>query len=153
MVGARRHLRGDEPVAEVVTPDRLAEVLPRAEVVVLCAPANASTRHLVDEAFLENMKPGALLVNIGRGSVVDEAALLRALDNGPLGAAILDVFETEPLPTASPLWAHPKVAVTPHNSAIASALSRRQEDLFVENLSRFVGGEPLRGVVTVDDLD
>ena len=153
VVGVRRHPRGDEPVSEVVTPERLAEVLPRAEVVVLSAPANASSRHLVDDAFLRNLRPGALLVNVGRGSLVDESALLRALDDGTLGAAALDVFEDEPLPGDSPLWAHPKVAVTPHNSAIATARFRRQEDLFVDNLARFVKGEPLRGVVTEADLD
>jgi phosphoglycerate dehydrogenase-like enzyme len=153
VIGVRRHPRGDEPVAETVTPDALSSVLGRAEVVVLCAPANASTRHLVDDAFLAAMAPGSLLVNIGRGSVVDEAALLRALDGGGLAGAVLDVFETEPLPEDSPLWAHPKVAVTPHNSAIAGARYRRQEDLFVANLGRFVRGEPLSGVVTEHDLD
>lgn len=153
VVGVRRHPGADEPVQEVVTPDRLAEVLPRAEVVVLSAPANASTRHLVDTAFLGHLRPGTLLVNIGRGSLIEEPALLRALDDGTIGAAALDVFETEPLPAASPLWSHPKVTVTPHNSAIASARFRRQEDLFVDNLHRFVNGEPLRGLVTAADLD
>ena len=99
------------------------------------------------------MRSGSLLVNIGRGSVVDEAALLEALDRRPLGGAVLDVFETEPLPEDSPLWAHPKVVITPHNSALADARYRRQLELFSENLGRYRRGEPLRGVVTEADLD
>ncbi len=153
VVGVRRHPSRDEPVSEVVTPDRLFTVLPDADVVALCAPANASTAHLVDERFLARMKPGALLVNIARGSLVDEAALLRALDTGPIGAAALDVFETEPLPRDSPLWTHPKVSITPHNSATSTGQLRRQEELFFDNLARLLADEPLRGVVTVADLD
>jgi phosphoglycerate dehydrogenase-like enzyme len=152
-VGVRRHPTGDEPVDRLVQPDELTGVLSGADVVVLCAPANATTQHLVDGGFLAAMKQGALLVNIGRGSLVDEAALAEALDRGSIGGAILDVFETEPLPAESPLWAHPKVVVTPHNSAIARARFWREEALFSDNLGRFLRGEPLRGVVTKADLD
>ncbi|MGH8994582.1 MAG: D-2-hydroxyacid dehydrogenase [Acidimicrobiales bacterium] len=152
VIGVRRH---PEPVdgVEMVTPDGLASVLRRADVVVLCAPANASTRHLVDPSFLAAMKPGSLLVNIGRGSIVDEAALVAALDSGPIGAAVLDVFETEPLPRSSPLWHHPQVTVSPHSSGSSIARADRQADLFSENLGRFVSGERLRNLVTESDLD
>ncbi len=81
-----------------------------ADVVALCAPSNASTRHLVDASFLGAMQQSALLINIGRGSVVDEEALLAALDAGSIAAAALDVFETEPLPADSPLWDAPPCA-------------------------------------------
>jgi len=153
VIGVRRRPSSGEPVDEMVTPGDLPAVLPRADVVVLCTPANASTDKLVDDAFLGAMSGRALLVNIGRGSVVDEAALVRALDNGQIAAAALDVFETEPLPADSPLWTHPKVTVTPHTSAISSARLSRQADLFTDNLSRYRRVEPLRNLVTAADLD
>jgi phosphoglycerate dehydrogenase-like enzyme len=151
-VGVRRRPTGHEPADEMVTPTELLEVLPGADVVALCAPANPTTEHLVDRRFLAAMKPSALLINIGRGSVVDERALVAALDAGELAAAVLDVFETEPLPPDSPLWSHPKVTVTPHDSANSNRRVLRQFELFTDNLGRFRRSEPLRNVVTVDDL-
>lgn len=153
VVGVRRRPDPGAPVDRMITPDALSSVLGDADVIVLCAPANASTAHLVDDEFLSQTKPDALLVNIARGSLVDEAALVRALDEGRLGAAVLDVFETEPLPSDSPLWDHPKVDVVPHNSALSRARVRRQVDLFVDNLGRYRRGEPVRNLVTPADLD
>jgi len=153
VVGVRRRPATDEPVDEMVTPEALPAVLSRADVVVLCAPANASTEHLVDAAFLGAMKERALLVNIGRGSVVDEEALVAALNGGQIAAAVLDVFQTEPLPPESPLWGHPRVSVTPHTSAISSARFARQAELFNDNLSRFLRGQPLKNQVSEADLD
>jgi glyoxylate/hydroxypyruvate reductase A len=153
VVGVRRRPDPDAPVDELITPDALPSVLPGADVIVLSVPANASTRHLVDDEFLSHTKPGALLVNIGRGSIVDEGALLRALDEGRLGEAVLDVFEIEPLPADDPLWDHPKVRVVPHNSALSRARVRRQVELFVDNLGRYRRGEPLRNLVSPADLD
>ncbi len=152
VIGVRRSAAAGGPVDEMVTPAELPAVLPRADIVALCAPANSSTEHLVDEGFLAAMQPGALLVNIGRGSVVDENALVAALDADELGAAVLDVFETEPLPEDSPLWAHPKVTVTPHDSANSARRVRRQFELFSDNLARYEQGEPLRNVVREADL-
>lgn len=153
VIGVRRRPDPTAPVDRLVTPDALTEVLPAADVIALCAPANASTTHLVDDEFLSHTKAEALLVNIGRGALVDEAALVRALDAGRLGAAVLDVFETEPLPADSPLWDHPKVHVVPHNSALSRARVRRQVELFIDNLGRYRRGEPLRNLVSVSDLD
>jgi len=153
VIGVRRRPPSDEPVDEMVTPEDLPAVLPRATVVVLCAPANPSTEHLVDDVFLGAMNEQALLVNIGRGSIVDEVALVRALDNGQIAAAVLDVFQTEPLPSDSPLWTHPKVTVTPHASVISRARTSRQAELFGDNLSRYIRGDPLRQLVTEADLD
>jgi phosphoglycerate dehydrogenase-like enzyme len=153
VVGVRRHLRGDEPVDEVVTPDRLADVVGVADVVVLCAPANASSRHIVDAAFLDRMKDTALLVNVGRGSLVDEDALVAALDAGSIGAAALDVFDTEPLPAGHPLWSHPRVSITPHNSPAGDGRDARAAAFFFENLARYRRGERLVRLVTEADLD
>ncbi|HXQ18221.1 MAG TPA: D-2-hydroxyacid dehydrogenase [Acidimicrobiales bacterium] len=153
VIGVRRHPGGDEPVAELITPDAIDRVLPRADVVVLCAPASASTRHLVNRGFLDAMKRTALLVNVGRGSLVDEQALAAALDAGAIGGAALDVFEVEPLPGDHPWWDDPRVVITPHNSAGGRGRHARGADLFSENLARYRRGEPLLRVVTEADLD
>jgi phosphoglycerate dehydrogenase-like enzyme len=142
VLGMRRHPTGTEPVDEVVSPGDF-EAVGRADVIVLAAPATAQTRHLVDEQFLAATKPGALLVNVARGALVDEAALLQALDRGQLGGAVLDVTEHEPLPADDPLWAHPRVLVTPHTSAHGEGTVMRAGEVFVANLERYVAGAPL----------
>lgn len=153
VIGVRRHPSGEEPVDRMIRPADVHEHLGQTDVVVLAAPATAETRHLVDDAFLAAMKPGSLLVNIARGALVDEAALLRALDAGTtIEAAVLDVTEVEPLPAESPLWDHPRVTVTPHDAAGGSGRLRRGADLFVENLRRYTSGEPLLHEVDVADL-
>lgn len=143
VIGIRRHPDGSEPVDEMVGPDALFARLPLADVVVLTLPATDETRHLVDDRFLAVMKPDAMLVNVARGSIVDEEALLRALDAGRPDFAVLDVVATEPLPPESPLWDHPKVVVTPHSSSGGHGRFARGADLFAENLRRYLAGEPL----------
>lgn len=130
----------------------LADAMPHADVVVLCVPLAAATRGLVDAPLLACAKPGSMLVNVGRGGLVDEAALLAALDDGRLAHALLDVFATEPLPADSPFWDHPKVAPTPHASGMGSETGARNDDLFIENLHRFLAGEPLLNPVSRADL-
>lgn len=152
VTGVRRTPTGDEPVDQMVAPDQVAAELPDADVVVLATPANAGTTHLVDDAFLARMRSTALLVNIGRGALVDEAALLRALDAGQLGRAALDVTATEPLPADDPLWSHPSVVLTPHGSALGDGRYGRSAEVFAANLARYVAGEPLHHEVTADDL-
>ena len=152
VIGVRRQPTGDEPVDEMLPPTRLLEAVPAADVVVLAAPATPATKHLVDEHFLAALRPGSLLVNVARGALVDEAALLRALDRGVPEAAILDVFATEPLPPASPFWSHPRVVVTPHSSSGGSGRHARAAELFVENLGRYVRGEPLLHEVNPGDV-
>ncbi len=135
-------LPGKDPDA-FYTPDRLLEMLPQCDYVVLVTPRNASTYHLFDAAAFAAMKPGAVLVNIARGGVVDEAALIAALDSGRLAGAALDVFEQEPLPLESPLWHMDNVILSPHIAGLTSRYFEVVFDIFSTNLRRFLAGEPL----------
>ena len=153
VVGVRRNPAGDEPVDAMIRPSDLPAHVGDADVVVLAAPATPETARLVDAAFLARMKPGSLLVNIARGALVDEEALVRALDSGAtLEAAILDVTATEPLPPDSALWEHPRITITPHDAAGGTGRFGRAADLFLENLRRYHAGEDLLHEVTAADL-
>lgn len=128
---------------------RLHETLAQADATLLALPLTPDTRHLIDGAALRMIKPGARLVNVSRGALIDSTALLDALRNGPLGAAGLDVTEPEPLPPGHPLWRCPNLIVTPHVAADGSpATARRQVDGALANLRRFISGEPLLDVLT-----
>jgi phosphoglycerate dehydrogenase-like enzyme len=145
VVGIRRRPGGSLPagVAAVLTPDRLHDELPLADVVVLAAPQTPATTHLIGDRELATMKPGAVLVNVCRGTLVDEAALVRALEAGRLRGAALDVFEREPLPPDSPLWARTDVLMTPHVSGFHPEYWSVIIRMFSNNLRRFAAGEPL----------
>ena len=150
--GCRRR-SGPHPAADrVVRPDELRSVVGDADVVVLSAPATASTRNLVDASFLASMADGSVLVNVARGALVDEEALLAALEAGRPSHAVLDVFVEEPLPTGHPFWAHPRVTVTAHNAAGGPGRHHRQADLFVANLARYRSGQPLLNELSEADL-
>ena len=148
VIGSRLHPSANDPTERTVTPDQLQQVIGLADVVVLAAPATRETENLVDADFLSHMKPGGLLVNVARGTLVDDNALLESLDSGHLSAAVLDVFRTEPLPDGHPFWSHPSIRVTPHNAAGGSGRFQRQADLFKENLDRYLDGRPLLNDVT-----
>lgn len=148
VIGCRRRPGAHDPTDRTVTLDQLASVVGEADVVVLAAPATAATTGLVDAGFLGAMRPGSLLVNVARGSLVDEDALLAALERGAPEAAVLDVFATEPLPPDHPFWDHPAVTVTAHNAAGGTGRYERQAELFSENLDRFLAGRPLLEDVT-----
>lgn len=125
-------------------------MLPIADVVVIAAPLTADTNLLLDADAIAKIKPGAIVVNIARGQLLDEEALARALAAGRLGGAVLDVFTIEPLPAQSPFWSLPNVIVTPHNSGFRAGHFDAVVDLFSENLTRFERGVDLLNVVDVN---
>ncbi|HEY2204297.1 MAG TPA: NAD(P)-dependent oxidoreductase [Pseudonocardia sp.] len=144
LVGVRAHPeRGGPPeVSEVLGPDALPAALATADVVVCGALAGPDNRHLFDARAFAAVRPGAVFVNVARGSLVDEDALLAALDSGRLAAAGLDVFDAEPADPAHPLWTHPRVLATPHVGGLTEAMFRRSAELFAGNLARWADGRP-----------
>lgn len=150
---AVRRSAGSEGLADqVVTQAQLPQVLPQADVVVLASSSNAATRHSVDAGFLAAMKPASVLVNIARGDLVVERDLRAALDAGTPELAILDVFDSEPLPADAWCWTHPRVRVTPHTSNAGSGMRARSEAIFLENLRRICNGQALLNRVGVHDI-
>jgi phosphoglycerate dehydrogenase-like enzyme len=132
---------------EAFPPERLSDMLGLCDYVVVTVPLTPETRELIGEAELRTMKPSAYLVNISRGETVDEAALIRALQEGWIAGAGLDVFEEEPLPSDSPLYDMQNVILSPHVSGFTLRYDERASDLFAENLSRYLTGEPLLNLV------
>ncbi len=121
----------------------LDAVLPEADYVVVAAPETQETAQLMNAARIGKMKRGARLINVGRGSLLDETALVRALESGALGGAAVDVTGTEPLPAESPLWKAPNLFITPHTSAISDRLWIRQAEILVQLLERWFDGREL----------
>ncbi|MEO7124994.1 MAG: NAD(P)-dependent oxidoreductase [Nakamurella sp.] len=134
-------------VDEIRTARFLADVLPVAHGIVLSLPLTDETRGMIDSAACGRMHSGAVLVNVGRGVVVDEAALVHVLESGQLAGAALDVFATEPLPAGSPLWDLPNVLLSPHTAGLSVRENERIVDLFRENLRRYLAGDELVGRV------
>lgn len=147
VLGVRRDPRPVDGVERMFAPHELREMLPLCDFVVLAVPGTAGTRHMMGEGELRGMRRTAFLVNIARGSVVDEPALVRALREGWIAGVALDVFETEPLPAASPLWSMENVIVTPHIAGEPTDYPRRVMTPFAENIRRWREGRPLRNVV------
>lgn len=147
VVGLRRTPRGDEP-CETRSLSALDALLPECDALVLAVPLAPETRHLIDAARLAKLPPRAVLVNVARGEIIDEDALVAALEAGRLAGAGLDVFREEPLPKASPLWNLPQVIVTPHSSGTTPANWDRAAQIFLDNLGRFERGEALRNEVS-----
>jgi phosphoglycerate dehydrogenase-like enzyme len=147
-VGFRR-TEGPPPdwVDEVHGPQRLPELAGRADAMVVSLPMTDQTAGLVDRATIERLPSSCIFVNVGRGGVVDEPALVDALAGRRIAGAVLDVFATEPLPADSPLWTLPNVLVTPHAAALSARENERIVELFVDNLRRYLDGRPLANVV------
>ena len=142
--GVTRSGKGDgSHVERICAAKQLHEVLPDADYVVITAPETAETKHLIGAAEIAKMKRGARLINVGRGLLLDEAVLIRALESGSLAGAALDVAQTEPLPPESPLWRAPNLLITPHTSAVSDRLWHRQKDLLMKLLECWFEGQEM----------
>jgi phosphoglycerate dehydrogenase-like enzyme len=142
LLALRRQPRGDETIP-IFTEEELPAALAQADHLINILPANATTRQFVTAERLRALKPGAIFYNIGRGSTVDQPALLAALASGQLSAAYLDVTDPEPLPPEHPLWSVPNCFITPHTGGGHRGERARQVNHFLTNLQRFTSGEPL----------
>jgi phosphoglycerate dehydrogenase-like enzyme len=145
-IGLRRRPAGDEP-CETWPVARLLELATDAAALVVAAPLTEHTQGIVDRKVLTALGPDGFLVNVARGGLVDEPALIEVLLGGGLGGAALDVTATEPLPAHSPLWDHPNVIITPHVSGLSDLTVTRTDEQFLDNLRRWLAGEPLHNEV------
>jgi phosphoglycerate dehydrogenase-like enzyme len=145
--GVRRsRSEAPEHVARLIPFEGLDGALGEVDAVVLACPYTAETHHLLDARRLALLRPGSFVVNVARGAVIDEPALIEALRSGHIGGAVLDVQEREPLPADSPLWDTPNVLVSPHRASIVPVENELVVELFVDNLRRDLAGQPLRNV-------
>ena len=151
VLGVRRDPTLDSPgVDRMAGPDDIVSLLPEADMVVLTVPLTEETEGMIGERELLAMKESAILVNVGRGGTIDEAALARALREGKIAGAALDVWETEPLPTTSPLWDLDNMIITAHYAGATPHYHERALNIFLDNLRRYIAGKPLRNAVDKD---
>lgn len=143
IIGTSRHGRPVEHVDQLIRVDDIVATIPQVDAIVLTLPGTAATEKLIGADVFAAVKPGTILVNVGRGTVVDEEALVPALRDGRIGFAALDVFATEPLSEDSPLWDEPNVLVSPHTAALNAAEDRLIAELFAANATRFLDGQEL----------
>ncbi len=151
VLALRRHVGAGSPVAGARVTADLDEILALADHLVLAAPGTARTRHLLDADAFAKVKPGVHVVNIARGTLVDQDALRAALDDGRVARASLDTVTPEPLPADHWLYAHPRVFLTPHSSWSSTAFFDAAIEIFVDNMHRYVAGEPLLHVIDRDE--
>ena len=144
-IGLRRSVQGDE-ICETWSNDRLGDLLGWADAIAVTAPLTDDTRSMFDADAFAQMRPGSWFINVGRGEIVDEPALIESLVDGHLGGAGLDVFAVEPLPPDNPLWVLPNVIITPHSSGTTDLSHRRQVDMFVNNFRLLTADQPLENV-------
>ncbi len=152
VIGVHRRQVDAPGVARIALMEELKEVLGQVDAVVLALPGTDLTHHIIDGSVFDAMKPGITFVNVGRGSTVDEEALIEALRRGTVGYAALDVFEVEPLPARSPLWDMSNVIISPHGAAITVEEDRMIAELFAENATRLLDGRPMRNLVNIDEF-
>ncbi|BAY08979.1 D-2-hydroxyacid dehydrogenase [Calothrix sp. NIES-2098] len=145
--GGRRRPEALPNFDKIVGQNEWHALLPEVDYLVVATPLTPETKALIDEEVLRALPNHGYLINVGRGAVVDESALTKALAEGWIGGAALDTVSIEPLPQESPLWSLPNLLITPHTSAISPALKERIAALFLDNLQRFRNGQPLRNVV------
>ena len=149
VIAVREHPEKEKPqhVDEVLPTSKLQELLAQSDYVVLSAPVTAQTTGMIGARQLAAMKPDAFLLNVGRGPLIDEAALVEVLRQHKIGGAALDVFDQEPLPPNSPLWDLEDLLITPHTGGISENMWERHYALFSDNLHRYLSGQPLLGLV------
>ncbi len=149
VTGVRRRIDEKRPrfIDRVLSPEQIDDAVDGCDVLVLAAPGVSATKGMIQESHIARLNPGAIVVNVARGAVIDEAALVRALETRRLGGAVLDVFNTEPLPPDSPFWSLPNVVVSPHSSGFRATHWDDVLDLFTDNLRRWLRGKPLRNLV------
>jgi phosphoglycerate dehydrogenase-like enzyme len=152
IIGTSRRAASVPGVDEVIHPDDLGSVASRVDAVISTLPGTDATTGLLGRSFFAALKAGATVVNVGRGTVIDEAALIDALSDGRVGFAALDVFATEPLPPDSPLWSMPSVLVSPHTAALSVHEDRRIAELFCDNATRLLDGQELRNVINTQEF-
>ena len=148
VLGVKR--RTDEPVAHVEAvhpPEAIDDLAGQADAIVITLPLTNETRGLISRQTIARMREGAIVVNVGRGAVIDEDALIDALVSGKLAGAALDVFTDEPLPETSPLWGLENVIISPHTAALSWHENERIIELFADNLGRYLRGDELRSRV------
>ena len=139
-------------VDQLYPPERLDELLPQVDFLVLCTPHTPETDGLLNAARIRRLKNGAVLINIARGAIVDQAALTQALIDGHLGGAALDVTDPEPLPVDDPLWALPNVFISHHSASTADTENAKLSDLFIRNLHHYLKGEPLENQLDIERM-
>jgi phosphoglycerate dehydrogenase-like enzyme len=137
----------DPLVERIYRPDQLQEFLPQCDYVVAAAPLTAETKGLIGCDEFSAMKPSAVVINVGRGPVIDEGAMVEALQTGRIKGAVLDVFDKEPLPSGHPLWGMKNVLLSPHCADHTPDWLERAMQFFVDQFGRFIKGEPLMNVV------
>ena len=149
VIAVREHPEKEKPqyVDEVLPTSKLQELLTQSDYVVLSTPVTPETKGMIGAPQLAAMKPDAFLLNVGRGPLIDEAALVEILRRNKIGGAALDVFEQEPLPPESPLWDLEDLLITPHTAGISEKMWERHYVLFSDNLRRYLSGQPLLGLV------
>ena len=152
VLGCRRTPAANDNVDVWFTPDRLHELLGAAQFVVLALPLTAQTRHLMGPAEFSAMRADAVLLNVARGQVLAEDALVATLREGRIRGAVLDVASEEPLPQGSPLWELPNCVVTPHDAGFSPLANQRIAELVLDNLSRYARGAALRNAVSMAEL-
>ncbi len=156
VIGSKHHVAGFSPddlgVTKLYSHTSFREMLPEADFVCLICPHTPETEGMMDTAAFTAMKPKSVLINIGRGALVQEDALLAALANGPMQGAVLDVAPQEPLPQTHPLWTLENVILFPHSASTSRQENRRLTELFCDNLRRYLRGEPLRNVFVYDRM-
>lgn len=148
VIGVRARPQATANCDEVHAMDALPQLWPKADFVVLCVPKLASTHHIVNQQALDSLPNHAVIMNVARGGVVDEVALLQALNSGAIKGALFDVFASEPLPEDSPLWDVPNLIITPHCSAVYDGWEEKSVQMFSDNLKRYRQGLELNNIVS-----